>query len=321
MSLRAGAVAAATERGRTGQAAARSVRVITAIAGPLSIRNCNLDKAGSQSASCGPDAARSAILSLISGYAGEAREQKLLMVLQAYIDDSASDWADKQFHLAGYIMTAKKWAEFSALWKSVLDAPPSVACFKMNKARGDEGMAAKIGPLSEVIRKFRPPSIHCSMSRADFEETHSAKELRKVVTNPYFCCYLGVLHVLAPWFTEAGFRVPVDFIFDQQGGISEREAWEWYGTAKEVMGPRFNSILGSTPIFRSDDEVMPLQAADMLVSTLRRSGDPVFSSDAETKELLDVIVGDSFTFEFHINKGVLRSMANEVMTDTARNKA
>ena len=53
------------------------------------------------------------IWELTSGYSSDARAAKQLVVLQVYVDDSATEEGDQRLFLAGYINTADKWARFS----------------------------------------------------------------------------------------------------------------------------------------------------------------------------------------------------------------
>ena len=68
---------------------------------------------------------------------------------------------------------------------------------------------------------------------------------------------------------EMGFLTPVDYVFDDKGNIGE-EALLWYFATKETSAPEISSLMGSTPVFRTDEDVLPLQAADMVAWRNRR---------------------------------------------------
>ena len=61
----------------------------------------------------------------------------------------------------------------------------------------------------------------------------------------------------------------VDWIFDEQGKIG-CEAVGWYYWIKERAKPNLKRRLGSTPIFRDDEKVLPLKAADLFAWQIRR---------------------------------------------------
>jgi hypothetical protein len=100
-------------------------------------------------------------------------------VLQAYVDDSASEKdSSRRLFLAAYINTPDRWARFSVAWKDELDASPSIKYFKMSEANSLTGEFAgwsvadkddKIRGLSRIIRHFNPMSMHASISKAEHE--------------------------------------------------------------------------------------------------------------------------------------------------------
>jgi hypothetical protein len=74
--------------------------------------------------------ANSYIWALVSGFSEPMRSNRLLLMLQAYIDDSRSD-DPPVFALGGFIAPAEKWASFSDEWQQFLDMPPAIKYFKM----------------------------------------------------------------------------------------------------------------------------------------------------------------------------------------------
>src|SRR4030095_7034583 len=71
----------------------------------------NLTKGRSMSASSG-------IWSLVSGFPGQKRGNRLLAMFQAYLDESTSNPVHEGvFVMAGWISTAEKWAVFSDEWQ------------------------------------------------------------------------------------------------------------------------------------------------------------------------------------------------------------
>ena len=55
-------------------------------------------------------------------------------MLQAYVDDSASDQGDQRLFLAGYINAADRWIRSSDAWAEVLRDPPAIGYLKMSEA-------------------------------------------------------------------------------------------------------------------------------------------------------------------------------------------
>lgn len=208
------------------------------------------------------------------------------MILQAYVDDSASDDGERRLFLAGYINTADKWELFSEAWAEELKRAPSIDYLKMREAnrlhgqfRGwlAEDRDEKLRDLSRIIRHFQPASIHASVSRSEVERI-----IKPVApygfSSPYFYCFQAVMIPLAisQYKARQDVKVPVDFIFDNQEGLGE-DVKTLYKAIREEQPRHIRNLLSLEPVFRDDKQVLPLQAADMLAWHIRRHyerGDP-----------------------------------------------
>lgn len=216
------------------------------------------------------------ILALVCGYERRLWNQKLLVMLQAFVDDSASDTGDERYFLACYINTAERWMEFSTAWAAALKAPPSIDYCHMVEAqnlRGQfkgwepEARNRKIVSLSEVIRQHSPWSAEASLSRRDCKKI-MVPAAPYGLSQPFFLCFHLIIDAVARFHRREGIRIPVDFVFDEQGGMGAG-AVLFYEMIKEEH-PDLKDLLGSTPVFRDDKAILPLQAADMLAWHLRR---------------------------------------------------
>lgn len=217
------------------------------------------------------------IRAIVSGYSSEVRARKLLVILQAYVDDSASDAGDRRLFLAGYVSTAENWAQFSDLWADALAARPSISYLKMSEARALQGefrgwrgedRDRKVRKLANIIRQLRPLSIHASVSRSRVEDILKPV-VPYVISNPYALCFSAIMMPMAAEQARLKTNVPIDFIFDSQEGLGE-EARTIYRLMREAQPEPIRNALSVDPLFRDDKLVMPLQAADMLAWHVRR---------------------------------------------------
>jgi hypothetical protein len=202
-------------------------------------------------------------------------------MLNAFCDDSASESDSKILVLAGYVHDATVWGLFSDDWKRVLDAKPSIEYFHMVEAENlrdqfknwlPADRDAKVDALADVIVKHKPWSIDCSVSRSDYDriiKPVAPYDLR----NSYFPCFCGVIVKLAQWHASLGLKIPVDFVFDEQQFIGTEAMAVFFYEAlnSSIEDPAVLALLGSTPVFRNDKHVLPLQAADLLAWHIRRS--------------------------------------------------
>jgi hypothetical protein len=220
---------------------------------------------------------RDAISALVCGYSREIRKRKTLIMLTAFVDDSASEDTDKLFVLAGYAQNAEVWASFSDDWQKKLDANPRIEYFKMREAQNLSGQFfgwdpivrnRKVHAMADVIEEHEPWSIEAYMSKAQYQRI-VAPIVPHDIRHPYLDLFYALIIKLAHWHYSLGLQIPVDFVFDEQGEIGE-EAVMWYSHIKSLQPPEIQALMGSTPIFRDDKKVLPLQAADLLAWHLRR---------------------------------------------------
>jgi hypothetical protein len=208
--------------------------------------------------------------------------------LQAFIDDSASDCGDRRLYLAGYVNRADRWAHFSVAWREELKAAPSIDYLKMSEANAFAGQFAgwaiaardeKLCGLIRVINHFEPMSFEFSLSREEYYR-HVKPVAPRGLGNPHFVCCLHVLFGLARFADSEKVNVPIDFIFDQQTGVSDDLALFMDHMKKSL--PRGARKLIASIAFEDDKQFLPIQAADMLAWHLRREhegGAPLPAAD------------------------------------------
>ncbi|CAN7337274.1 DUF3800 domain-containing protein [Polaromonas sp. LjRoot131] len=186
-------------------------------------------------------------------------------MLQAFVDDSGSVGEDKRLFLAGYIHRVETWKLFSSDWAAALNEAPPLKSLHMSQSFhrwSPAARAAKIERLAQVIQKYKPISVECSISTKDFKEVlqpHAPLDLQ----HPYGYCFHLFLIQSGRLVDYLGLKGPVDFVFDVQGNVGSNAAI-WYEPMKQMAAPWVRAVLGGPPIFRDDEEVLPLQAADML---------------------------------------------------------
>src|SRR3954447_2245042 len=116
---------------------------------------------------------------------------------------------------------------------------------------------------------FKPLTIYCSVSRSEHDRI--IKPVAPYpLQNPYHVCFWEIMRLTAQCLADHNDESipPVDFVFDEQGGLGTQAAL-WYRWRKEA-DPDLARFLGAPPIFRDDKLVVALQAADMVAWHLRR---------------------------------------------------
>jgi hypothetical protein len=267
-----------------------------------------------------------ALDALVCGYASPVRAKKVLVIMQyespsthaVYVDESAGSGQGKILLLSACIQTYPVWAQFSDDWHQVLQTPPAINAFHVRQARKREGdfvawksldLDLKIIALTEVIVRHDPRVFTCWISEEDYAETIRAHGPPDV-QHAYFTCFLAIIMKVAEYQVWRGITTPADFIFDEKGDIGY-EALLWYSEIRDTFPKEIKRVLGSTPVFRDDEEVLPLQAADLIAWRKRRRKeigglDPELASSMR----IDELEGG----EVHISRGSLEATAAKFRT-------
>jgi len=203
-------------------------------------------------------------------------------MLRAYIDDSVYEGQPPLFMLAGYISTAERWAALSNEWQVALDMEPRIRCFKVKQAIKRNGPFYECPPelcdeRIAVFRKIVEKHVHAEFSIAfridDFKDVF--KVLGKPFTNPYYFAHSVLMGELVNNQDQYKLpREPIDFIFDNRSIEKPKIMEGWDAMAKRAQAgdkelDEAMAFVRNPPNFQDDEEVLPLQAADMHATLVR----------------------------------------------------
>lgn len=205
------------------------------------------------------------------------------MTAQAFVDDSGGKGQSRNFVLAGLVSDSERWAAFSREWQSCLDQYPRIAVFKMREAASrtgafrrftEEQRDSRLRSLAQVINRYAEFAIWTAIDLEAHAQTWAKLEKPKseVYFWPFHTLILGTCFDL--W-EECKWREPFEIIFDEQLIFGER-ARKWYPLMREIVRikyPEEFAILPAEPMFRKDDEHLPIQAADLWAWCLRKNSD------------------------------------------------
>ena len=201
-------------------------------------------------------------------------------MLKGYMDDSGSDPNSPTFVLAGYVLPAVRWAEFSNDWAQELARDPSIDYLHMKETGRDvktgqfqgwslDEIEAKLLSLAAVIQAYNPLALAAHAQWSEYEKFKRQSHRAANISSPYKALLNEVVRIMYATGKKWNNPNSVDFIFDEQGQIGY-EATSWYAEMKAAFPPDARSLFGSTPIFQDDKLVLPLQAADMFAWFQRR---------------------------------------------------
>lgn len=196
---------------------------------------------------------------------------------QGFSDDSSGDVGEKTLLLCGCVARYQVWSDFSFAWEAALATEPSIKYFKMREARlrikefDGWRMAeaqAKIKLLANVVVEYSPRVISTHISRREFGEI-VGPIIPYMMRHPYEVLFYTLIDKLAQWQYDCNVSGKTEWVFDEQGDVGTQTV-VWYAYLKGLQPPHLAAKWGGTPIFRSDKEVLPLQAADLVAWHRRR---------------------------------------------------
>ncbi|HEV8241413.1 MAG TPA: DUF3800 domain-containing protein [Thermoanaerobaculia bacterium] len=204
------------------------------------------------------------------------------MPLQAFIDESGGKGQGRTFMMAGWIAAAEKWAQFSDEWGACLRSSPQIRYFKMREAAALSGefwglsepsRDSKLRQLARIVARHALTAISCAMDIDALPDTFA--RFGAPYSDPYFWPFQITIKAICEDLAERGIQEPVEIIFDEQC-ISGPKAKLWYPLIRAAAlhddpDDPAAAIMPVEPLFRSDQDAPPLQAADMLAWLLRRS--------------------------------------------------
>jgi hypothetical protein len=228
----------------------------------------------------------------------------------AFVDDSGSGGDSPYFVLAGYSASKSTWFAFWHDWQSVLDGPPKLVYFKMNEA---EALKAQFAGFTAEQRTKRVYQFIDVILAHDLFEASIAvpeKHYREILdplfpgkfANPYYMAFIGLVSAFAARNRYNGSAEETDFIFDEQKGLQDR-AVKMYHRLKDRSPHR---QLGRVA-YRSDRDMLPLQAADLIAWQIRRFK---CSFEPKREELLRLHSDESRVFRSTVTQKNFRRLAS-----------
>jgi len=198
-------------------------------------------------------------------------------MLTAHFDDS---WNDDVFEVAGFVAPAESWALFSDEWQVALSAPRGVGKLTANEAmkcRGQffgfspEQRDEKLRSLSVIIDAHAELEVFSVIPIRPLKEELEKVGLPKIVGDPYYPAMMAVIRRLAARQAARGSVEPINFIFDEKKKQQAHIYSAWAAIAKRQPA-EMQRVISRTPVFDSDDRVLPLQAADWAAWHRRQQG-------------------------------------------------
>ncbi len=219
---------------------------------------------------------------LVCGLPSPLRQERLLLMLQGYFDDSGSDGTRPPFVLAGFILPAERWEKFSDEWMIECHREPRIEYFKMREAHGgydefsfsSEFRQMKVRALAALIEKHALHGLDTWFKWDEFNDFNSGL-IGPAKDQPYSPLFFGIIDNVVEYQRSLGvFPSKIQLVFDEQGSAG-RFAIQSYGDMLDFCEQRkveldhrraLSMELRACWMTRTTPA---LQAADMLAWCLR----------------------------------------------------
>ena len=247
---------------------------------------------------------REAIGALFSGLSKALRDKGVLMILQAWFDESGKG-QEPVYLLAGYVGKKTMWEDFADDWQAELDRTPCLPYLHANESQLFKGWAPeerieRLLRFVAIIRNHQPVGITFMLKQDEYRQFFSVISRhptitpaeRRMLKNPYYHSFTMILKIMlkaqAKKWKESGVRELIEVLFDDDIDRLQRLKLGFAGFVATVkkQNPEYLDLLINKDAECRDDKVfLPLQACDLLAWHLRRHcfeiarGNPAYRHD------------------------------------------
>lgn len=215
----------------------------------------------------------------VCGLPFEEGRRRHLLILRAHIDDSGGKGYSPVIVLAGYLASVERWAEFSLEWRAMLDEVGLPSFHMADVWRLERRLMAK-GPLrrdlllvraGECIKRHAEHAFIVSVSLDAHEHWMEAPDDRSGLLSARYTALFSLCTMLYQHAYLNHFDKTLEVIFDQGIDGSPITFLKSFDEFRNQAMQHFPGLSVPYPSFLSDNDVLPLQAADYLAWLARRN--------------------------------------------------
>jgi hypothetical protein len=264
----------------------------------------------------------------LSGFPEHVRRGRVLLVLQAFLDDSGTKGTGARMVLAGLMGEAQVCAAVADEWARVLRAnyPGRIGHFKMDDACGFTGEFShwrednrdhKVRQMASVIDRDDLTALGVVLDLGAFARVLGPWETTRgkhAMRHPYMMMFLHLLPAAVSAAVENGGTKPMELFFDNQD-VFRRTILDGYDELLSIEDdPARKAVMPIMPWFRDDKEFVLLQAADLIAGELRllaEPGAPPFIGELcpklqRSNHFYSLGEDDMRAIDAHIRQGVMK---------------
>jgi hypothetical protein len=218
---------------------------------------------------------------LVSAY-GETWSERLLVMFTAYIDDSGTAPEQKVAMATALVIPAHRIIRFESEWNTFIEkwgirdfhtSECAVANSKSDYAGWDRPkIDAIFKRVRQIIKKYGVRSYSLSVHKSDYDAVIPAENRPMFGRYHYTYGIHNLLALLDDWACRTGVEHPLEFVFDNMDGKSQKiEKQEIENALSRSEAARPGRFAGRYS-FRNRKEVPGLQCVDLIGWTCYRFG-------------------------------------------------
>ena len=221
----------------------------------------------------------------LSGFPERFRRERVILVLQAFFDESGGKGTGRWMSMAGLLAHADVFASVANAWDLALRAqhPGSIRYFKMNEATTLSGEFAywreearddKLRQLAQVLNRRELLEVAHIIDLGEGLEVESCWHHvrgRHTLSQPHLALFQNVFVSSVAEAVDMGHDKPMEVVFDNND-IYKEDIRRMYPLIRSIYSeePRHLAVLPVDPSFGDDKDFVILQAADFLAGQMRR---------------------------------------------------
>jgi hypothetical protein len=236
------------------------------------------------------------------------------MPVEIYFDESEKDGC---YAIGGFIAPQPVWKQWNIKWHALLKQSPQLGFYRTSDALSlaptgqfrrftKEQRDRRLIELAETFPSANCYGVSACFKTADFNEFISAgTNVDGLYKKPYYICAYYLLQKTYWCLTQSNPAPSVVNVFFDSQGSAGKQLQSMMDISREMFKEHEEFPFARTPRHEKKEKCLPLQAADMYVSWVRR----IYGNENEDAVSSDVIVEKISAFDFEVERDYLKRVA------------
>lgn len=225
------------------------------------------------------------------------------MLRIAHCDDSGK--SGSWLVIGTAVATVEAWEHFSKAWHAQLKIA-GIGRLKMKEVAAGWS-AEKFQPFKDIIGRWVEYAFAIAIDQKGYKENFEGRFAR-TLDYPIYEAYVTMIHNILVLEAKRPIRDKVELVCDEEDPATERELLITWDRYRHSLPSRLSRNMGRRPVFDKDENVLPLQVADIVAWCYRRS---LEEQEGTASKKLNALFPTGFPTRFTVQDPLdLKSWAN-----------